>query len=328
MALAKMLSVIIPGLNEVFMRQTVEDVLNHSGRDTEVIAVCDGYWPDPVIQDHPRLQVIHFTNAIGQRAATNAGARLSAAKYIMKLDAHCSVEDGFDAKLIADMQPDWTMIPQMYRFHAFDWRCSECGWGQYQGSKPEKCGECGHPETYMHMVWEPNWSKGTTVSWRFDRDMRFQYWTGHRDRTEVKQQLETGLLETMSCIGCCFLMERRRFFNLGGMDERHGSWGQYGTELACKAWLSGGKMVTSTKTWAAHLFRTGNFSQHGESTFPYQLLQKDVEKARSYSRDLWMHNRWRKQKRSLSWLVEKFWPVPDWDDEDLARIKQKDLVTT
>jgi glycosyltransferase involved in cell wall biosynthesis len=87
--LAKALSVIIPGLNEQFMRRTVEDVLSHSGDETEVIAVCDGSWPEPVIQDHPRLQIIHFTNPVGQRAATNAGARLSTAKYICKLDAHC-----------------------------------------------------------------------------------------------------------------------------------------------------------------------------------------------------------------------------------------------
>ena len=64
------------------------------------------------------------------------------------------------------------------------------------------------------------------------------------------------------------------------MDERHGSWGQFGTELACKAWLSGGEMVTSTKTWCAHLFRTGNFSKNGESTWPYPLSQRQVDAAR------------------------------------------------
>ena len=94
------LSVIIPGRNEDFMRHTVEDVLAHSGSDTEVIAVADGYWPTPVLEDHPRLQMIHFSEAVGQRAAMNAGAMLSKAKYIMKLDAHCAVDEDFDAKLI------------------------------------------------------------------------------------------------------------------------------------------------------------------------------------------------------------------------------------
>ena len=320
MALAKTLSVVVPGLNEQFMRQTVENVLAHTGEDTEVIAVADGYWPEPVLQDHPRLQLIHFTHPIGQRAATNAGARLSTAKYIMKLDAHCAMDDGFDAKLIADMQPDWTMIPQMYRLHAFDWRCNECGWGVYQGTKPDKCEDCGATETYMHLVWEPKWSVGPTVSWRFDSDMRFQYWTQHARRRNVRRQIRTGIVETMSCIGCVFLMERERFFALGGMDEGHGSWGQYGTELACKAWLSGGKMVTNTKTWAAHMFRTGNFSKNGESTFPYELKAVDVEKARRYSRDLWLNDRWPLAVHPLSWLVDYFKPVPDWHDNEEADV--------
>ena len=87
MNLAKDLSVIVPGRNEQFMRNTVEDVLDHAKADTEVIAVCDGYWPDPPLVDHPRLQVLHFSEAIGQRAATNAGARLSEAGKLAQLRA-------------------------------------------------------------------------------------------------------------------------------------------------------------------------------------------------------------------------------------------------
>ena len=250
MVLAKTLSVVIPGRNEQFMRHTVDDVLAHSGERTEVIAVLDGYWCDPPLQDHPRLQVIHFTEPIGQRAATNAGAKLSNAKYIMKLDAHCATDEGFDEKLLAKMQPDWTMIPSMHRLHVFDWAC-ECGEREYQGGKPEKCKECGGTEFSMHMVWQPRFQFDPTVSWRFDKELHFQYWRKHHRRPEVKEQAKTGIIETMSCIGCAFLMDRERFWELGGMDEGHGSWGQFGTELACKAWLSGGKMVTCLDTCGA-----------------------------------------------------------------------------
>jgi hypothetical protein len=128
----------------------------------------------------------------------------------------------------------------------------------------------------------------------------------------------------MSCIGCAFLMERERFLALGGMDEGHGSWGQYGAECAMKAWLSGGKMVTTTKTHISHLFRTGNFSRNGESTFPYPLSGDAQEAARKYSRDMWFNNRWEKQVHPLSWLVEKFWPVDGWTDEDLQNQKERE----
>lgn len=311
---AKILSVVIPGRNEQFMRHTVDDVLAHSGADTEVIAVADGVWPEPPLADHPRLQMIHFSEPVGQRAATNAGVMLSKAKYIMKLDAHCSTDEGFDEKLIAKMQPDWTMIPAMHRLHIFDWGCCDCGEREYQGVKPDKCKECGCTEFYMHMVWQPRFHKGDTVSWRFDRELHFQYWRQHRKRPEVREQAKTGIIETMSCIGCAWMMERDRYWELGGMDERHGSWGQMGTELACKAWLSGGKMVTCLDTWIAHLFRTGNFAKDGQSSWPYPISQRDVDAARKYSRELWLKDKWPLAKRKLSWLIDHFKPIPDWHE--------------
>jgi len=314
MSFAKDLSVIVVGRNEQFMRHTVDDVLSHSSSSTEVIAVADGYWPDPPLQDHPRLQMIHFTEPVGQRAATNAGAILSRAKYVMKMDAHCSTDDGFDVKMMQDMQPDWTMIPMMHRLHVFDWGCSECGERTYQGTKPKKCEVCGRTEFYMHMVWEPRWQYDATVSWRFDRSLHFQYWRKHKRRPEVEEQAKSGIIETMSCIGCCFLMERSRFWELGGMDELHGSWGQFGTELACKSWLSGGKMVTSLKTWVAHLFRTGNFGRNGVSSWPYPINQRQIDAARSYSRDLWLNDKWPQAVRPLSWLIDHFKPIPDWHE--------------
>ena len=44
---AKDLSVIIPARNEMFLQQTIANILENIEADTEVIAVCDGSWPDP-----------------------------------------------------------------------------------------------------------------------------------------------------------------------------------------------------------------------------------------------------------------------------------------
>ncbi len=305
----KDLSVIIPARNEMFLARTVHDVLENLRADTEVIAVCDGNWPDPPLYDHPRLVVVHLSQPIGQRAATNLGARVSQAKYVMKLDAHCAMDEGFDVKLMQDCQPDWTLVPAMHNLHAFDWKCVQCGHQTYQGAKPTSCSKCGHGEHEMVVIWKPRENR-LTVSWRFDNNLQFQYWRKHAKRPDAKGDL----IETMSFIGACMFLERERFWALGGMDEGHGSWGQFGTEWACKSWLSGGKLITTRKTWFAHMFRTGNFAINGQSTWPYPIAQADIDKARAYSRDLWLNDRWPLATRKLQWLVDHFAPVPDWHE--------------
>lgn len=301
------LSVIIPARNEMFLAQTIDDVLKNARADTEVIAICDGYWPDPPIKDNNRVILVHHTDSMGQRASINEGARISQSKYIMKLDAHCALDEGFDAKLIEDCQKDWVMVPAQYNLYAFDWVCQECQNRTYQGFKPKLCEKCQSNNFIMDIIWKPRLNRLTT-SWRFDRTLHFQYWREYKKRLEAKGDL----IETMSFIGACMFLERDRFWELGGMDENHGSWGQFGTEWACKSWLSGGKLITSKKTWYAHLFRTGNFSKDGSSSFPYPLSNEDIEKARLYSQDLWLNDKWEKAKYPLSWLIEKFKPIPDW----------------
>jgi glycosyltransferase involved in cell wall biosynthesis len=308
------LTIIIPARNEVFLQRTIEDILVNIEADTEVIAICDGYWPEPAISDHPRVTVVHHTESIGQRAATNEGARISQAKFIMKADAHCAFGKGFDRILMEDCQYDWTMIPTMWNLHAFDWKCTSCGNQTYQGVKPTECGKCKGKDFDMVIIWKPRGNK-VTYSWRFDKEMHFQYWKKHRKRPEC----QGDLIETMSCIGACFLIHRDRFWDLDGMDEGHGSWGQFGTELACKTWLSGGKMITSKKTWFGHMFRTGNFKGafgRGDS-FPYEISGNAQERAKIYSRDLWLNDKWPKAKRTLSWFVDHFKPVPGWHDDTL-----------
>ena len=82
--------------------------------------------------------------------------------------------------------------------------------------------------------------------------------------------------------------------------------------------------MTSTKTFAAHMFRTGNFSRSGKSSWPYPIRQRDIDAARKYSRELWLNNRWEHQTRPLSWLIEHFWPVPDWDEDSLKQLKERE----
>lgn len=312
------LSVIVPARNEQFLAKTIETILEKREADTEIIAILDGYKPD--IPPHPDVQLLYEPESIGQRAATNLGARVSQAKYVMKLDAHCSLDQGFDRKLIQDYQDDMTLIPSMWNLHVYDWQCPHCGVRTYQGTKPRVCGECKQEGDHqMVMVWKPREGR-LTISWRFDHNMQFQYWKRHHKQDQWKRK---PLVETMSFIGACWFISRERYWELEGLDEQHGSWGQCGTEVACKSWLSGGRLITTRNTWFAHLFRTGNFAREGESTWPYPISQGQIDYARAYSRDFWMNNRWKKQVKPLSWLVEKFKPAPGWHDPDGAENLKK-----
>jgi hypothetical protein len=117
------------------------------------------------------------------------------------------------------------------------------------------------------------------------------------------------------------MLTREKYWQLDICDENHGSWGQQGVEIACKTWLSGGKLMVNKKTWYAHMFRT----QGGDFSFPYHLSGKDVEKARQYSRELWIEGKWDKaiEGRNLRWLLNKFSPVPDWHDEEVKEEKKQ-----
>jgi hypothetical protein len=146
---------------------------------------------------------------------------------------------------------------------------------------------------------------------RFDKNMQFEYWSAFKKRPEA----QGDICEQLCAIGACWLMERERYWKLDGLDEAHGGWGQVGVEMACKAWLSGGKQVVNKKTWFAHLFRTGNFrgTGHNGGTFPYPLNGNDVQRTKKYSRDLWLNDKWDKSVYPLSWLIDRFEPVPGWE---------------
>lgn len=288
------LSILIPARNEEFLNRTIEDILSNIEGKTEIIVVLDGYWVD--IPQHERVTVVHHPVSVGQRAATNEACRLSNAKYVMKVDAHCAFDKGFDVKMMNEMQDNWTMVPTMRNLHVFDWVCEE-GHRRYQGQSGP-CLECGKP-TKKDIVWIAK-KNPQSNGYRFDNTLHFQYWNEYA-------KTQTGdLIESMSIQGSCFMLTREKYWELNICDEAHGSWGQQGTEVACKTWLSGGRVIINKKTWYAHLFRT----QGGDFGFPYP--NPGIQKAREYSRELWFKNKWDKAIHPLSWLIDKFNP-PGWN---------------
>ena len=114
------------------------------------------------------------------------------------------------------------------------------------------------------------------------------------------------------------MLTREKYWELEICGEDIGSWGNQGVETACKTWLSGGQVLVNHNTWYAHMFRT----QGGDFSFPYEQKGNEVQKTKDNVKDLFWNNKWDKQVRPLSWLIEKFWPVPNWSKEDLKELSR------
>jgi hypothetical protein len=282
-------SVIIPSRNEKYLARTCEDILENMRADTEIIPVCNACWPEPPLPVDKRITLVHTTDGIGQRPAINMGAKISRAKYILKCDGHTAFDVGFDEKLMADCESDWVVIPRMYNLNVETW-------------KPKK-----------KKVTDYMWIRSIDAMRKPFRHCYFDA-KAHRECPDERRthkdwvKCQGDISDVMTGQGACFFMHRDWYWYLEGMDEKHGQWGQMGVELACKAWLSGGRQVVNKKTWFAHYFRGG-----GGPGFPWPASGRKQQKARDYSQDLWTNNKWHKQTRTLTWLVKKFMPLPDWD---------------
>jgi len=313
------LSLLIPARNEMFLKQTIDDALDKIEADTEIIVTLDGVWADPPILQNDRVSVIYLNKAVGQRAAQNLACKLSKAKYVMKVDAHCSFDKGFDRKMLEffkEVGDNVTAVPIMRNLWAFDWKCYRCGWKTYQDKAPKRCGSC-NDSRYLRkkMLWIGKHNPQST-SYCFDSEPKFNYFEDYKHREPyITDKKKKGYTETMSLQGSCFMCTRKNYWEKELCDERMGSWGNQGIEVACKTWLSGGRVLVNHKTWYAHLFRTK--SKFG---FPWPVSGREQRKTKSRVKNLLWGGKWKKAIHPVSWLVKRFWPVKGWNKTDLEKL--------
>lgn len=322
------LSILIPARNEFYhdidlLHETVSNVLANTSDACEVVVVLDGYdsqWPIQPLPINPRLTIIQHRQSIGQRAATNEAARIATGEWVAKLDAHCAVGPEFDTRLLEGAQPHWTIVPGQYNLQVFEWACKRCDWRKDQSPKPARCEKCNSRYLKQVKIWKPRDGeegrrRAYTHSWRFDSTLTFQYWGEYaadeayckRHNRQFRPETQQPIHDTMCLLGACWAIRRERYFELNICDESMGSWGNQGVEVACKTWLSGGELKVNQHTWFAHFFRVGGLG------FPYPEGGRK-ERAVARSKALFLENKWDKQVYPLSWLIEKFAPVPDFGD--------------
>lgn len=282
-----MLSVVIPARNEQFLQNTIDDLLSHAEGEIEVIAVLDGYWPDPALKDDPRVKIIHRGVSHGMRAAINAGVALSKGEYILKIDAHCMVGQGFDKILIADCEDDWVVVPRRKRLDAENWCIQDCG-------KPDI------DYMFLSAPTDPNDFGGAGLHGKLWEEK-------NRDPELKKVEID----DLMSFQGSAWFMKKSYFYFLELMDEdTYGGFAQEAPEIGLKAWLSGGRVIVNKKTWYAHLHKGKKYGRG------YRLSNESLIHGNEATNRFITGKAWHKQIHDLKWLVEKFSPCPTWEGFD------------
>lgn len=274
-------SVVIPSRNEIFLARTIQDIIEKATGNIEVIAVLDGYWPNPPLPDYNNLVVLHRGKAMGMRASINAGAQVATGDYLLKTDAHCMFAPGFDEALAAECDGDWIVIPSRYSLDAENWCIKETGKARVD----------------YHFLGYPFDAAGN------DTGLHGQVWT-----QRARERLDIPVDDEMSFQGSCWFMAKRHFTDfLGGMSEEgYGTFIQEPQEIGLKTWLGGGRVVVNKRTWYAHLHKGKTYGRG------YFMDKGEMIRGTNYSTDYWLNDRWRGRKYNLAWLIEKFWPVPTW----------------
>ena len=280
-------SAIIPSRDEIFLAKTIDDIYRNATGEIEVIAIIDGDWPDPPLEDRPNLQVVKFGQPHGMRAGINAGANLATGEYLLKCDAHCAFAYGFDEVLKADCDDNWVVIPPRYSLNPDTW-------GIEDNKKPRRD---------YHYLNYPHWDKP------HDAGMHGVEWWGRgKERSDPMYDID----DNMSCQGSCWFMPRKHFIDfLGGLSEvGYGTFTQEFQEIGNKTWLGGGAVKVNKKTWYCHLHKGSRF---GRMWKPSREERDEVAIGHAWSARYWMTNAWDKRVHDFEWLIDKFWPVPTWD---------------
>lgn len=294
-----MISILITAKNEEFLQHTIDSILKSAKTPVEILVGLDGVFAE--VKEHPQVKVFYKEQGIGQRAMLNFLARQAKYEWLMKLDAHIILSDGFDKAMLEDMEEDICLVPQLLNLHAYDWKCSGCGAKQYQGLKPQ--GKCCKWE--KDIVWQPQ-PKPIHSTFYFNSDLVFE---------ATDEVLKDPVGDVMTIQGMVFLVHRDKYFELNLNDESFGSWGSQGNEIALKYWLTGGRVKCTKKAWLAHLFR-------GFEEFPYERNMSEVHNAHLKAKRMFMCNNLEGQTKTFQWLIEKFNYPLDWTPEKVKSLEK------
>jgi glycosyltransferase involved in cell wall biosynthesis len=268
-----MVSVVIPSRNEPYLRQTCEDLIRNARGPIEVIVILDGYWPDP--KDIVKDVIyIHNENPRGMRDGINSGVAIAKGEFILKSDAHCMFSESWDLDLKTPYQENQVVVPRRYPLDPEKWAIEERSDNKY-------------PVDYMYL----------------SQELHGEPWPEKRE-----ERRNVMIDDLMSAQGSCWFMSKKYYEFLELLDEeKYGTFFSEFQEIGLKAWLSGGEVKVNKYAWYAHWHKPKDVGRG------YSLAKGEKEKATAEVEKWRVGSGWIKQTKPLSWLIQKFGPVPGWD---------------
>jgi glycosyltransferase involved in cell wall biosynthesis len=265
-------SIIIPSRDEPWLNKTINDLIMKAGGEIEIIAIVDGPTDQPIPVENSTVKVIRLAKPMGMRHGINLGANIATGEFLMKLDSHCMMTEGYDLLFQKDCDKDWVVISRRGELSP-DWIPS------------------GPIAEYFYM--SNPWTSRENY-------MRMSRWI-----TRDKQNKNIIIDETMTLSGSNWFMAKEHFTNrIKEMDEdRFGQWSGEPEELACKTWLGGGKVMLNKNIIHFHLRK----EKIGR---PYHITWNDALKGLQESARYWSGDEWPDRIHNFDWLIDKFWPLP------------------
>lgn len=245
-----MVSIIVPSKHEKYLERTVKGLLDNARGEIEILVVLDGYDTHFAFDDY-RIRFIKHEESVGMRAGIRDAVSKAKGEYIMKIDAHCIVDEGYDVKLAAQCEDNWVVIPRRYKLDEETWTRKE----PYID--------------YEHFIFPLKYNPVSLHGFRWD------------ERTEERTD---PLDDNMTFQGSCWFMKKSHFQKLNLLSDTgyQGVPQQEAEEIGLSTWMSGGRVVTNKNTWYAHWFK-------GKSGRGYHLDLKQSRDCYKYSYQHWVH---------------------------------------
>ncbi len=283
------LSILIPAYHEPYLGKTIESVLEKAEEDIEIIPILDGWTPDYKLPDDKRIKPIYLSQNKGKRNALNIGLMNSSGKFIMELDAHCIVDQGFDKTLLSSIEDNWLVVPRRYSLDPQKW------------IKDDSRGIIDYH--YLSFPIQNSWGLGFYAR---------QWDTLTRDKTDKKFDID----DTMTIQASSWIANKNYFIkHIYPLDDtNYGPLAQDQQELVLKYWLKGGEVKVNKKTSYAHVAK--RWYHYSQKVFS-RLHKKDnvYINGNTWGTIHWLKNEEPNLSHKFEWLIEKFSPVPEWDQD-------------